>query len=81
MDTLEWIKRNYSAVIERDPSFSEVMPVPVHVFSCVLCVLMLYFTVQYMDKIGVVYCGVTPDKKPEGGLEGIFGELAITVDI
>ncbi len=42
---------------------------------------MLYFTVQYMDKIGVVYCGVTPDKKPEGGLEGIFGELAITVDI
>ncbi len=29
----------------------------------------------------MVYCGVTPDKKPEGGLEGIFGELAITVDI
>ena len=46
MDILEWIKRSYSAVIERDPSFSEVMPIPVRVFSCVLlvysCCISLY---------------------------------------
>ncbi len=46
MDTLEWIKRNYSAVIERDPSFSEVMPVPVHVFSFVFCVIMLVYSIS-----------------------------------
>ena len=34
-----------------------------------------------MDKIGVVYCGVDPPKKPEGGiggLEGIFGEFKLS---
>ncbi len=38
-------------------------------------------SLQYMDKIGVVYCGVDPPKKPEGGiggLEGIFGEFKLS---
>ncbi len=38
----------------------------------------MFASLQYMDKIGVVYCGVMPEKKVggEGGLEGMFGEFS-----
>ena len=44
MDILEWIRRNYSAVIERDPSFPEVMHPPVFSILRIIIVTMLVYS-------------------------------------